>query len=107
MRQRKNYGDTRLRAKLYPIRTTPAGGINTSIASFANWLRFHLGRGEFEGERLLSAELIRELQIPSVYIGVPNSPSLVVRIMVSASARRPIAESASWPTVAAGSAGVR
>src|SRR5712671_4726067 len=29
-------GDTRLRAKLYPLRTTPAGGINTSIASLAN-----------------------------------------------------------------------
>src|SRR5437867_6608392 len=29
-------GDTRLRAKLWPIRATAAGGINTSIASFAN-----------------------------------------------------------------------
>jgi CubicO group peptidase (beta-lactamase class C family) len=32
---------------------TPAGGINTSIASFANWLRFHLDKGEFEGQWLL------------------------------------------------------
>jgi CubicO group peptidase (beta-lactamase class C family) len=32
-------GDTRLRARLWPIRVTAAGGINTSIASFANWLR--------------------------------------------------------------------
>src|SRR5499427_2870356 len=35
-------GDTRLRAKLYPIRTIPAGGINTSVANLANWLLFHL-----------------------------------------------------------------
>jgi CubicO group peptidase (beta-lactamase class C family) len=33
-------GDTRLRGKLWPIRVTAAGGINTSIAGFANWLRF-------------------------------------------------------------------
>jgi len=61
-------GDTRLRAKLWPIRTTPAGGINTSIASFANWLRLHLGRGEFEGQRLLSPALIQQLQIPRVHV---------------------------------------
>src|SRR6266545_17051 len=50
-------GDTRLRSKLWPIRATAAGGINTSIASFANWLRFHLDKGEFEGQRLLSPSL--------------------------------------------------
>jgi CubicO group peptidase (beta-lactamase class C family) len=42
-------GDTRLRAKLWPISTTPSGGINTSIADFANWLRLHLDKGEFAG----------------------------------------------------------
>lgn len=42
-------GDTRLRAERWPIRVTAAGGINTSIASFANWLRLHLDKGEFEG----------------------------------------------------------
>jgi len=62
-------GDTRLRAKLYPIRTIPAGGINTSIKDLAHWLRFHLDKGEFEGERLLSAGLIRELHAPRVHIG--------------------------------------
>jgi CubicO group peptidase (beta-lactamase class C family) len=61
-------GDTRLRANLYPIRTTPAGGINTSIAGLANWLRFHLDKGEFEGQRLLSPWLIRELQAPRVHV---------------------------------------
>ena len=42
-------GDTRLRAKLWPIRATAAGSINTSIASFTNWLCLHLDKGEFDG----------------------------------------------------------
>jgi CubicO group peptidase (beta-lactamase class C family) len=61
-------GDARLRAKLWPISTTASGGINTSIADFANWLRLHLDKGEFEGQRLLSAGLIRELQTPRVHV---------------------------------------
>src|SRR5260370_9358721 len=64
-------GDTRLRAKLWPIRVTAAGGINTSIASFANWLRLHLDKGEFEGQRLLSPTLIQELQTPRVHEAAP------------------------------------
>jgi len=62
-------GDTRLRSKLWPVSVTAAGGISTSIASLANWLRFHLGKGEFEGQRLLSPCFIRELQKPRVHVG--------------------------------------
>jgi CubicO group peptidase (beta-lactamase class C family) len=65
-------GDTRLRSKLWPVSVTAAGGLSTSIASFANWLRFHLGKGEFEGQRLLSPGLIQELQKPRVYVGAPE-----------------------------------
>ena len=62
-------GDTRLRvAKLWPICVTAAGGINTSIANFANWLRLHLDKGEFEGQRLLSPTLIQQLQTPRVHV---------------------------------------
>jgi CubicO group peptidase (beta-lactamase class C family) len=61
-------GDTRLRVKPWPIRATAAGGINTSIASFANWLRLHLDKGEFEGRRLLSPTLIQQLQTPRVHV---------------------------------------
>jgi len=61
-------GDIRLRAKLWPIRATAAGGINTSIASFVNWLRLHLDKGEFEGQRLLSPNLIQQLQTPRVHV---------------------------------------
>src|ERR1700733_4962286 len=63
-------GDTRLRSKFWPVSVMAAGGMSTSIASFANWLRFHLGKGEFEGQRLLSPGLIRELQKPRVHVGV-------------------------------------
>ena len=38
-------GETRLRMQPWPIRATAAGGINTSIVSFANWLRLHLDKG--------------------------------------------------------------
>ena len=65
-------GDTRLRAKLWPIRATAAGGINTSIASFTNWLRLHLDQGEFEGQRLLSPTLIQQLQTPRVHVAAPG-----------------------------------
>jgi len=65
-------GDTRLRVKPWPIRATAAGGINTSIASFANWLRLHLDKGEFEGQRLLSPTLIQELQTPRVHVAAPD-----------------------------------
>jgi CubicO group peptidase (beta-lactamase class C family) len=60
-------GDTRLRAKLWPIPATAAGGINTSIANFANWLRLHLDKGEFQGEQLVSPTLIQHLQTPRVH----------------------------------------
>jgi CubicO group peptidase (beta-lactamase class C family) len=69
-------GDSRLRAKLWPIRVTPAGGINTSIADFANWLRLHLDKGEFEGRRLLSSALIRELQTPLVHSSASEFPEI-------------------------------
>jgi CubicO group peptidase (beta-lactamase class C family) len=62
-------GDTRLRSKLWTVSVAAAGGMSTSIASFANWLRFHLGNGEFEGRRLLSPRLIQELQRPRVHVG--------------------------------------
>jgi CubicO group peptidase (beta-lactamase class C family) len=65
-------GDTRLRSKLWRVSVTAAGGMSTSIVSFANWLRFHLGKGEFEGQRLLSAGLIQELQKPRVHVGAPE-----------------------------------
>jgi CubicO group peptidase (beta-lactamase class C family) len=64
--------DERRRAKFFPITTTAAGAINTSIAAIANWMQFLLAEGEFEGTRLLSPTLIREMQAPRVYAGAPE-----------------------------------
>ena len=44
--------ETRLPAMRLPIRTPASGAINTSVADLANWMRLHLGKGEFNGERL-------------------------------------------------------
>ena len=65
-------GDTRRRSKLWPVSVAAAGGMSTSIASFANWLLFHLGKDEFAGQRLLSPGLIQELQKPRVHVGPPE-----------------------------------
>ena len=65
-------GDQRNRAKFFPIQTTAAGAIVTSVASLANWMKFLLTEGEFEGERLLSTTLIREMQTPRVHESTPE-----------------------------------
>ena len=59
--------DTRLPAIRLPIRTVAAGAINSSVVGLANWMRLHLGKGEFNGERLLPAILIDALHAPRVY----------------------------------------
>jgi CubicO group peptidase (beta-lactamase class C family) len=65
-------GDIRLRSKLWRVSVAAAGGMSTSIASFANWVGFHLGEGVFEGQRLLSPGLIQELQKPRLHVGAPE-----------------------------------
>jgi CubicO group peptidase (beta-lactamase class C family) len=66
--------DTRLPALRLPIRTTAAGAINTSVADLANWMRLHLGKGEFEGERLLPATLVEQLHAPLAPVSKSEFP---------------------------------
>jgi CubicO group peptidase (beta-lactamase class C family) len=61
--------DRRLPAMRLPIRPLAAGAINTSVLDLASWMRLHLGKGEFNGERLLPAALIEALHAPRVYEG--------------------------------------
>ena len=61
--------DERLPALRLPIQDIAAGALNTSVADFAHWMRLHLGKGEFEGKRLLPAALIAELHAPRIYTG--------------------------------------
>src|SRR4029453_13068617 len=65
-------GDVRARCKFFPITTTAAGAIVTSVAAIANWMKFLLAEGEFEGKRLLSPQLVREMQSPRVFGGAPE-----------------------------------
>jgi CubicO group peptidase (beta-lactamase class C family) len=64
--------DTRRPAIRLPIRTMAGGAINSSVADLANWMRLHLAKGEFEGERLLPAALMGELHAPRIYNTVPG-----------------------------------
>ncbi|MBR1268848.1 serine hydrolase [Bradyrhizobium sp. AUGA SZCCT0222] len=64
--------DTRLPAMRLPIRTIAAGAINTSVTGLANWMRLHLGKGEFDGERLLPAALINELHASRTFIAASD-----------------------------------
>jgi CubicO group peptidase (beta-lactamase class C family) len=64
--------DQRQRTKSWPIRATAAGAINTSVTAIANWMRFLLSEGEFQGEPLLSTALVREMQAPRVHSGAPE-----------------------------------
>jgi CubicO group peptidase (beta-lactamase class C family) len=59
--------DERLPALRLPIRTIASGAMNTCVVDLARWMRLHLAKGEYEGERLLSAALIDELHAPRVY----------------------------------------
>ncbi|MBV9786015.1 MAG: serine hydrolase [Acidisphaera sp.] len=61
-------GDERLRARLWPIRDTPAGGLNASIAGLANWLHFLLEEGSPGGKSILSREVVREMQVPRMHV---------------------------------------
>jgi len=38
----------------------PSGSINSNVLDMAQWLRLQLGRGEYEGRRLISEENLRE-----------------------------------------------
>jgi CubicO group peptidase (beta-lactamase class C family)/outer membrane lipoprotein-sorting protein len=38
----------------------PAGSINSNVLDMAEWLRLQLGRGEYEGRRIISEENLRE-----------------------------------------------
>lgn len=61
--------DARLPGLRLPIRVTAAGAINTSVTDLANWMRLHLGRGEFDEQRLLPVALVEQLHTPFAHVG--------------------------------------
>ncbi len=42
----------------------PAGSINSHVLDMAQWVRLHLGDGQFAGQRLLSSAVVRAMQAP-------------------------------------------
>jgi hypothetical protein len=59
----------RRRAPLWPIRDTPAGGINAAISDMATYLRFYLADGRCDGAQLISPATLRAMQTPRVHVG--------------------------------------
>jgi CubicO group peptidase (beta-lactamase class C family) len=56
-----------------PFRTIdnigPAGSINSNVIDMAQWIRFQLNRGEYEGEHLLSEKQHRETWTSQIALG--------------------------------------
>ena len=59
-------GEERRRSAYWPIRATPAGSINTSIADMAKYLRFQLDGGKFGGQQPLSSASVRAMRTPLI-----------------------------------------
>lgn len=49
----------------------PAGSINSSALEMTSWMRMVLNGGEFEGNRLVSEAVIKEVQTPHISIPLP------------------------------------
>ncbi len=47
----------------------PAGALNSNVLDLARWVRLQLGRGEFEGRRVLPEEVLRESWTPQIEVG--------------------------------------
>ncbi|CAA9264545.1 MAG: Beta-lactamase class C-like and penicillin binding proteins (PBPs) superfamily / DUF3471 domain, partial [uncultured Chloroflexia bacterium] len=50
----------------------PAGSINTCVADMTRWLRLHLGKGELDGQRLVSEAQVRAMYVPQMVIQRPS-----------------------------------
>jgi CubicO group peptidase (beta-lactamase class C family) len=64
--------ETRLPAIRLAVGTIAAGAINTTVGDLANWMRLHLGKGAFGGERLLPTTLVDALHAPRVHYTEPG-----------------------------------
>jgi len=47
----------------------PAGSINSTARDMAQWLRFQMGDGTFNGKRIISTAALREVHTPQTLIG--------------------------------------
>ena len=52
----------------------PAGGVSSTASDLARWVRLQLGRGTFEGRRVVAAGALAETHRPQVISGGPADP---------------------------------
>lgn len=50
-----------------------AAALNSSVADVSKWIRFQLGRGTFDGKKLISADRIWELWQPYMYMPISEN----------------------------------
>jgi CubicO group peptidase (beta-lactamase class C family) len=50
----------------------PAGGINSNAIEMAQWIRLQLGEGVYQGQKLLSAQRVKEMQTPNIALDIPK-----------------------------------
>jgi len=99
--------DERLPALRLPIRIIAAGAMNTSVADLAHWMRLHLAKGDYDGERLLSAAPNNELHAPRIYYTSPRDVEFEETHYGLGFRSFTIAATVWFGTAAAGSAGAR
>lgn len=58
-----------------PDAQTPAGGVSSSAADLAQWLRLQVGDGAIDGEQLVDPAALLATHTPHVVSGGPRSPS--------------------------------
>lgn len=55
----------------------PAGSINSSVAEMSRWVRLQLARGEWKGQRLLDADVLREMHSAQTIIPLEGQWALM------------------------------
>ena len=73
----------RVDGKLQPIEDrnldniAPAGSVYSNALEMANWIRLNMNKGEFEGKRILSEEVMNEMHTPQMHSSYSSSKNKV------------------------------
>ena len=51
---------------VFPYNAVGAGGINSTVRDMGQWLRFHINKGQVNGQQLVSAEVLEQTYMPKV-----------------------------------------
>jgi len=75
------YDEKKGEVRLIPFRNIdaigPAGSINSNLVDMANWVKLHLGGGQFKGQQVISAGNLSQMHTPQmVILGMPGMDTL-------------------------------